>query len=290
MDWRSKFSADERYSLVDFGVAKKHKPGRRRRHRQDRRGRQGFRRAKDGGIPTREDRARSGRPTRAGGARLRVEAQARRRARRGRRRRQEDATAPRRIRTLDIRTAPALRPAPAGRQLAKRIETVAGFVHTTGKSLSRLRDEAARQPSSLPSWTRAATGTRYYAWLRHAAARVGVDPKKPPGVVRRRRRRRPRRARRAARKIAEAPRRRATERRKGRGRRAGRGEDARGSVSAGGEGFGAVGRTTGTGTRRRRRGRPPTDSNRLFPDVAASASVVRMDGRCEPYHTRRRIS
>ena len=117
VDWRSKFSADERYSLVDFGVAKKHK-------RDDgvdidkiAAAAKAFAAQKTAGSDAGGSSSGGGaHEARRGGARLRVEAQARRRARRGRRRRQEDATAPRRIRTLDIRTAPALRPAPAGRE------------------------------------------------------------------------------------------------------------------------------------------------------------------------------
>ena len=163
---------------------------------------------------------------------------------------------------------------------------MAGFVHKNGQKFEQVTRAKQRGNPEFAFLDSGGDGNEYYAWLRHAA-RVGVDPKKPPGACATFD---PVALAEAARKIADAA---AAERD---GATKGEGDAREGAKTRVGP-WQAVKDSSGRTYYWNRDTQattwtPPDGSNRLFPDVAASASVVRrwMDGRCEPYHTRRRIS
>ena len=71
---------------------------------------------------------------------------------------------------------------PSDANLAKRINTVAGFVHKNGAKFETVtRTKQAGNPE-FAFLTQGGDGYEYYAWLKHANAQ-GVDPAKPIGMT-----------------------------------------------------------------------------------------------------------
>ena len=181
VDWRSKFSADEQYSLVDFGVAKKHKRDEGVDIDKIAAAAEGFRRAKDGGICRRgridpgvgAHEAGGGRPTR-------------RRKRDGAPAADDDAakrTPPAPHAGFEPSTSgppPPFALPPPDANLAKRIETVAGFVRKNGQKFEQVPAEAQRGNPEFAFLDPGGDGTSAHAWLRHAARRRRPD--KTPGA------------------------------------------------------------------------------------------------------------
>ena len=185
VDWASKFSADERYSLVDFGVAKRHK--------------------RDEGVDIDKIAAaakafaaqKTAASADAGGSSSGVGAHeagggapdsGSKRKRDGAPAADDDAAA----KKTPLAPHAGFEPSTSGppppfalpppeTTLAKRIETVAGFVRKNGQKFEEVTRAKQRGNSEFAFLDPGGEGNEYYAWLRHAA-RAGIDPKKPPGV------------------------------------------------------------------------------------------------------------
>ncbi len=182
VDWRSKFSADERYSLVDFGVAKKHKRDEGVDIDKIAAAAKAFAAQKTAGSDAGGSSSGVGAHEAGGGApdsgskRKRDGAPA-----------ADDAAAERTPAPhagLEPSTSgppPPFALPPPDANLAKRIETVAGFVRKNGQKFERVTRAKQRGNPEFAFLDPGGDGNEYYAWLRHAA-RARVDPKKPPGV------------------------------------------------------------------------------------------------------------
>lgn len=185
VDWASKFSADERYSLVDFGVAKRHK--------------------RDEGVDIDKIAAaakafaaqKTAVSADAGGSSSGVGAHeagggapdsGSKRKRDGAPAADDDAAAkktpPAPHAGFEPSTSgppPPFALPPPDTTLAKRIETVAGFVRKNGQKFEEVTRAKQRGNPEFAFLDPGGEGNEYYAWLRHAS-RAGIDPKKPPGV------------------------------------------------------------------------------------------------------------
>ena len=179
VDWRSKFSADERYSHVDFGVAK-----RRRDESVDidkiAAAAKAFAAQKTAGSDAGSSLGVGA--TEAGGGAPDSGSK---------RKRDGDAADDAAVKRtpaphvgLEPSTSgppPPFALPPPDANLAKRIETVAGFVHKNGQKFEEVTRAKQRGNPEFAFLDPGGEGEEYYAWLRHAL-RAGIDPKKPPGV------------------------------------------------------------------------------------------------------------
>ena len=182
VDWRSKFSADERYSLVDFGVAKKHKRDEGVDIDKIAAAAKAFAAQKTAGSDAGGSSSGGGAHEAGGGA----PDSGSKRKRDGAPAADDDAakrTPPPHAGFEPSTSGPpppfALPPPDAN--LAKRIETVAGFVRKNGQKFEQVTRAKQRGNPEFAFLDPGGDGNEYYAWLRHAA-RVGVDPTKPPGA------------------------------------------------------------------------------------------------------------
>jgi len=71
---------------------------------------------------------------------------------------------------------------PSDANLAKRINTVAGFVHKNGAKFETVTRTKQSGNTEFAFLTQGGDGYEYYAWLKHANAQ-GVDPTKPIGMT-----------------------------------------------------------------------------------------------------------
>ena len=183
VDWRSKFSADERYSLVDFGVAKRHKRDEGVDIDKIAAAAKAFAAQKTAGSADAGGSSSGVGAHEAGGG---APDSGSKRKRDGAPAADDDAAAktPPPHAGFEPSTSgppPPFALPPPDATLAKRIETVAGFVRKNGQKFEEVTRAKQRGNPEFAFLDPGGEGNEYYAWLRHAA-RAGIDPKKPPGV------------------------------------------------------------------------------------------------------------